>query len=312
LKLKEKYRDVDLVVSHWDTDGVVSACLMARAIPLEPHSVVLSSIGQSVAYLLKYGRKGFARIAVLDLNLPERELARNLSKVMGKERLPELIVVDHHSWSDTALTLLSAYSSKLETLIYPSYPSASRIIVEAMAEEVGEYEKMLASLADDDDLFTNTFPVTSKLRAVLRWSDWRVRRRVLEECVSGALWSQWLERTYQEIAPKYRAEIEKSAETLETFNVGGLRVAFLRPSQRVHPGDLQLYLESRNIRADIYFFLYERGLSIRSSGLNVDPLVRELGGGGHARAGGVSFEDVKEHGSLKDAILGLVRKLYKR
>jgi nanoRNase/pAp phosphatase (c-di-AMP/oligoRNAs hydrolase) len=314
LKLKEKYRDVDLIISHWDTDGIISSCMLARGLGLRIDDLVLSSINASVSNMVKYMKKGYSKIAILDLNMPEKELANHLSKVLNKKNLPELLVIDHHPWNENSVTMLSAYSSSREIIIEPEYPSTARIIYEKLLEKdsLTEEETFMVNIADDDDTFTNTYPLTKKLRVVLRWSDWKIRYKVLGECLKGNLWSEWLERYYREAYPKYEQEIEKTLETTELVNLGHMTICFVKPSEKVHPGDIQSYLEEkRKVTADIYLFLYKSGLSIRSARFNVANLAKELGGGGHPKASGVLFESEERATNIKEKLLRLIEKLYK-
>lgn len=314
LKIIDKYNDIESLISHWDTDGIISSCLLMRALGIGKNQVVLSSINATVKHLVKSIKKGYKKIAILDLNIPEKELTNNLNKVIGKKSLPQLIVIDHHEWSDKSLTLLSVYSRSREFIIEPNYPSTSRIILERILDKstISDKEIFMVNIADDDDLFMNTYPLTKKLRVILRWSDWKTRYKILEECVNNQLSSRWLDELYQEILPKYNVEMERSLESQEILNIGNMKICISRPSEKIHPGDLQLYIEEKKrVQADIYIFLYKSGLSIRSTKLNVAKLAQELGGGGHPKASGVTFERINEDINIKEKILRLIEKLYK-
>lgn len=315
LTLSELLSGTQQIISHWDTDGIISACLLVRALELDEDQVVLSSISASVAQLVKAIKRDNDKIAVLDLNIPERELVNNLGKVLGRKRLPELLIVDHHIWSDRSLTLLSAYARKVNALIDLTFPSTSRIIYEKLLDKssLTEREALYVDIADDDDTFTNSYDITKKLRIILRWGSWKIRYELLRECIDNEMWFSSLEKLYREIAPKYEGELEKSAEHFELIEQGGLTICFLKPSEKVHPGDLQAFLEEkRGVSADIYLFVYKNGLSIRSSKYNVAKLAVELGGGGHPKASGVFFEtEDKSPSNLKERLLGLIERLYK-
>lgn len=309
----------DAVVSHWDVDGVLSACLLSRALGLNPGDVVLASINASVRILLDLAKKDYGLVALLDLNMPKKELVSGLRKAASLRRRPGLLVVDHHAWDEEAVFLLSAYSSEKVLLVDPTAQSTAKLIADRVLESgsLGEYERLLVDVATDDDTFVNAIEFSAKMRLLLRWYDWGVRYRLLESCVNGVLWPAWAEDLYRKTLPKYNELTAGAVEGAEILRVGHLTVAVMRPSERVHPGDVQLLFERARGAADLYVFLYKGGVSLRSRTVDLTMLLRELGGGGHAQAGGASFGSSAESEpepsrGFKDRLLGLVRRLYGR
>ncbi len=305
---------VDGIVSHWDIDGIASAALVSYYYGIPFENIKLSSTNMIMKYIRELTSSGANHIFVLDLNL-NTKLASDLIGFINKKRRSRsigLTLVDHHEWSLDVINMLSE-SSRTITLVDNNMSCTAKIIIDKLLKnkQIRQEHLMLAEMAEDDDLFLNRIPLTSKWRLLLRWGDWTLRYRTLESWIDGIIWPEWAEIEYEKAHKEYDMLLENAVKTAETALVDGNKILFVYPDQKIHPGDLQAYIEkNQNTVYDLYVFVYGKGVSLRSDKFDVSQMARLLGGGGHKKAAGAII-GVSDKNKIKMKIINVFSKFKK-
>ncbi len=302
-----KHLRFDGIVSHWDIDGIASAAILANSYSVPLDSIYLSSTNKIYDYYRKLRKSGVNHIFISDLN-PSSSIALKISR--DKRKGAGITWIDHHEWHPDALELLSSMHN-VKLFIDPTAPCTARILLDRVLEDsvVPDPLFFLAEMAEDDDTFANRIDLTRKWRLLLRWGDWSFRYRVLESWIDGVIWPDWAEETYQKVFEEYKKLLEKTFTSMEIKRIGDSIIVFAYPNQKIHPGDLQLFIEERTGSiADAYVFIYDKGVSLRSHSFDVSEIAKLLGGGGHRRAAGASISGEEKEG-LKRKILGFFYKM---
>lgn len=102
---------MNLIVHHWDTDGVTSAAILVKALGLEDFTNMTAQIGEFSFDERIWGAIERAeRLYVLDFNVPEE---------VEKVRVPTLFI-DHHTQPKIENPLVEQVNPSLEGRHYPS------------------------------------------------------------------------------------------------------------------------------------------------------------------------------------------------
>jgi len=299
------------IISHWDIDGIASAAMLASSLGVSRERIRLSSTTKIFDYFRELRKEKVAEIYIADLN-PGHEIAMQIVKENRKHPV-NVHWVDHHLWDEEALEILRS-SPNIELILSPSSECASKLMSQTILRgyELPLHMQDLIRLAEDDDTFSNKYELTSKWRIVLRWGDWSIRYRTLESWIDGYIWPPWAQSYYEQAYKEYRELMEEAVNTAEISLLDEKKVAFLYPNEKVHPGDLQKYVEEKGeARADVYVFMYKKGISLRSKTIDVSLLAKAMGGGGHKYAAGVNFkEPLEDKEGIKSRIASALKKLY--
>ncbi len=265
-----------LVISHGDLDGVAAAAIAWRA--LRRVEVRLAATVRLVPELVRAAEKGYREVYVFDLNpsgTNVEELSEALSKLRGK-----LVWIDHHEWS---VSLDFNGFTVVHDTRYAAAELAYRYFFSSNGDKVSA---RLAAMARDDDFFLNRDELAVKWRRILHWYGWKARHRAVRAFRSGDLWPRWAEEAYASIEELYAKKLREAVKKAKVLREAGLRVAFIEPDHRLHPGDLHQAAREAGVEADLYAFLYPECISLRSSTVDVNVVAAILGGGGHRRAAG--------------------------
>ena len=78
-------------------------------------------------------------------------------------------------------------------------------------------------------------------------------------------------------------------ENYETYRIKDASIVIVKNiDPRLHPGEVQDFLEKNGVTADLYILVYPSAVSLRSDTIDVSKIALALGGGGHQRAAGIS------------------------
>lgn len=279
-------------ISHGDVDGVVSAALIARytdnvAVRLSATSALPKVIESAMFDIVV---KGADTIIISDLNPSENNHER-IKEILDQyvRAGVRIIWLDHHDWPEG---IIDEYRKLGVEVVVDTSRVAAEIVLEYLedATEGVKEDKIALALVDlavDDDKFLNRNQLAIRWRRLLRWYDWEFRRKTVRAFASGDLWPLWAQEAYEKIKDEYEYLLSRTIESTRIVNVKGyMVVVVLPPSDRVHPGDIQLELSRKGIVGDIFIIVYSRGISLRSRKINVAGIARALGGGGHAYSAG--------------------------
>ncbi|ASJ15383.1 DHH family phosphoesterase [Thermococcus radiotolerans] len=102
---------MNLIVHHWDTDGIASAALLVRALSLEEFTNMTAQIGEfSFDERIWRALERTERLYVLDFNVPEE---------VEKVRVPTLFI-DHHTQPRIKNPLVEQVNPSLEGEYWPA------------------------------------------------------------------------------------------------------------------------------------------------------------------------------------------------
>ena len=301
----------DGIVAHWDIDGIASAVLVAQHYNIPIDNIRLSSTSKIHKFVKELVSVGLNHIFILDLN-PNEKIIREIARVTRK-RGTGVTIVDHHEWDQSTLEFVESLHN-LRLVLNSSSPCTAKLVHDSILSNapLREEYKLLLDMAVDDDTYSNRIPLTSKWRVLLRWGDWSLRYRTLESWLDGLVWPEWAEIEFQKVWKEYEQLLSTAVKSAEDANVEGMRILFVYPDQKVHPGDLQHYLEKiAKKQADVYIFVYGKSVSLRSAKLNVAEIARVLGGGGHKKAAGASL-NVSDKTSVKNTIISLFSRAFSK
>ncbi len=303
---------IDGIVSHWDIDGIASAAILAHQYGIPIDNIKLSSTSKIFDYYKKLVKNKVNHIFITDLN-PSAPVVKNITdKKIQKKYKTGITWIDHHEWQPELIKLLSS-NSHIKLYVEPEATCTAKIIIEQVlvGEKIPDQHLLLAEMAEDDDTFSNKLDLTRKWRLLLRWGDWKLRYRTLESWIEGIIWPPWAEIEYEEAYKEYEKLMERTYTTMEMRKIDDAVVVFAYPHQKLHPGDLQSYIEERTGSiADVYVFIYDKGVSLRSKSVDVSKIAQMLGGGGHRRAAGASIrEEEKNRENLKNRIINILKRL---
>ena len=285
-------------ISHGDIDGVVSAALIARytdnvAVRLSATSALPKVIESAMFDIVV---RGADTIIISDLN-PSESNHKRIRDILNQYVMAGIRVVwlDHHEWPEG---IMDEYRGLGVEVIVDETRVAAEIVLEYLSNKIknileDRFAQALVDLAVDDDKFLNKNPLTLRWRRLLRWYDWEFRRKTVRAFAAGDLWPLWAQEAYDKIKDEYDYLLEKTIENTRIVDVKGYKIVIVPPpSDKVHPGDIQLELNRKGIHGDIFVIIYSRGISLRSEKVNVAGIARALGGGGHTYSAGAPIDNV--------------------
>ena len=284
-------------ISHGDIDGVVSAALIARytdnvAVRLSATSALPKVIESAMFDIVV---RGADTIIISDLN-PSESNHKRIRDILNQYVMAGIRVVwlDHHEWPEG---IMDEYRGLGVEVIVDETRVAAEIVLEYLSNKIknileDRFAQALVDLAVDDDKFLNKNPLTLRWRRLLRWYDWEFRRKTVRAFAAGDLWPLWAQEAYDKIKDEYDYLLEKTIENTRIVDVKGYKIVIVPPpSDKVHPGDIQLELNRKGIHGDIFVIIYSRGISLRSEKVNVAGIARALGGGGHTYSAGAPIDN---------------------
>lgn len=300
------------IISHWDIDGIASATMLATAFGVSKDYIRLSSTTKIYDYYKELRKAKIDELYIADLN-PGQEVVEKIVKDNKKHQI-NIHWIDHHIWDDEIYNKMKQ-SPNIELILSQSTECASKLIRQTVLRgyNLSPHIEDLIKLAEDDDTYSNRYELTPKWRIILRWGDWSIRYKTLESWIDGYIWPSWAQSYYEQALGEYKQLMEKAAETAEHSTFGEKKIIFVYPNEKVHPGDLQGYLEQKTgDKADVYVFVYRKGISLRSKTIDVSLLAKAMGGGGHRYAAGVNLVEPEDKESLKKKIAMIFKKIYSK
>ncbi|AFH43178.1 phosphoesterase, DHHA1 [Fervidicoccus fontis Kam940] len=297
------------IISHWDIDGIASAVILSINYGIPTRNIKLSSTIKIDKYFNEISKNKVQNVFITDLN-PSFQIAENIIKIAEKKKI-KLVWIDHHAWDEEAKNFLKTRGA--EIIVDEKASCAAELVKNYLYGEQRppSYIEDVLKLAIDDDTFSNKYEMTYKWRVLLRWGDWSIRYKTLESWIDGYIWPKWAQREFERIDLEYKKLIKSAIEASEYVQTEQGVIAFISSSEKLHPGDIVRELESEGKRpADLYVFIYDKGISLRSHKINVLQIASALGGGGHPYAAGISLiDDVQDKESIKSKIINLLKRL---
>lgn len=285
---------VQCVITHTDSDGLLSLAVFLKTIPA----------GAPVKVLFSSPTRLFSTIAAaIDENDEENELLYVFDLAGTREALIAGLVfdksvwVDHHTWEQAEVT-----HERLEVMNDPTSPSAAQLVARFFKLDSG-----LEGVAEEIDTNQIKSPEAQRLRDLVDANkgrdDWESVSRSMQElarklAANGP--AEVLKEEYNPLLEEYGAWAKKVEDRarglLQIHKVKELKVAVVDSSDR-----LPVYLVNRSLLAhpeapfDVIITLSRQPGATRvefrtQKGYDVLKLARWLGGGGHKMASGAHVE----------------------
>lgn len=285
---------VQCVITHTDSDGLLSLAVFLKTLPADtPVKVLFSSPTRLFSTIA----------AAIDENDEENELLYVFDLAGTREALIAGLVfdksvwVDHHTWEQADVT-----HERLEVMVDPTSPSAAQLVARFFKIDSG-----LEGVAEEIDTNQIKSPEAQRLRDLVDANkgreDWESVSRSMQElarklAANGP--SEVMKEEYNQLLEEYGAWAKKvedrARELLQVHKVKELNVAVVDSSDR-----LPVYLVNRALLAhpeapfDVVITLSRQPGTTRvefrtQKGYDVLKLARWLGGGGHKMASGAHVE----------------------
>ena len=285
---------VHCVITHTDSDGLLSLAVFLKTLPPDtPVKVLFSSPTRLFSTIA----------AAIDENDEENELLYVFDLAGTREALIAGLVfdksvwVDHHNWEQADVT-----HERLEVMVDPTSPSAAQLVAKFFKIDSG-----LEGVAEEIDTNQIKSPEAQRLRDLVDANkgrdDWESVSRSMQELArklaeNGP--SEVMKEEYNQLLDEYGAWAKKvedrALELLQIHKVKDFNVAVVDSSDR-----LPVYLVNRALLAhpeapfDVIITLSRQPGTTRvefrtQKGYDVLKLARWLGGGGHKMASGAHVE----------------------
>ncbi len=306
-----------------DLDGLYSAAIGLMRYP-QATTVFLGygvenmqKIGNFLYSATHYSKeRGLVIVADLGLNDDTIEVCRQIFSDASRNGW-NLMWVDHHPWSQTALDAVKEYAELVHD------PSGRRCAADLMYERLlpeNDTAKKLASMAHTMDFFTKDqylTPITELIRYYQNFPDFYERLSALaKKSARGILWDTDMHEEYLSYS-KLRDEAKvQTLSTLQVRPVDGIKVAYVQSSPYLNNS---LFSEDvfTATGADLVMFYSIKGkVSIRrrNEAISCRQVASYLPeGGGHDYAAGATFRSNPSDtsaivGELEAAVVKAVRK----
>ncbi|ABM80312.1 DHH family phosphoesterase [Hyperthermus butylicus] len=284
------------IVTHTDLDGVASAAIYLRLSGLklgvdasltftEPHK--LHKTLQSI--------ESVNRIVIMDLG-PNTSTIEKIADTLAGFTSKGVAVewYDHHRWQEEWIARLRELGVRVHI---DTTTCAAGVVARYAPKELGidvdDYAEKLAAITCAADLWRWDEPMATRLYRVVdryrgaRGDQWR--RRLVEGFVSGSLWWPELDGALSDYLRLEFSGFNYALRNTVVRDINGCRVvAVLKRPGPPSASILGNILLSR-FSADIAVIVRARGskgISFRSSRINVREIAIRLGGGGHPKAAG--------------------------
>ncbi len=293
------------IISHGDLDGVAGAAvylLYARSVLKlrDADYVIQFTEPYKLHKVLPQYLKATQRLVIIDLGLNTdtfQNIVNTIARI-GRGRIIEWY--DHHVWHDDWIATLQAHGVKLYV---DRSTCATGVVARYAPRELNtksnsfeEFAQKLIRAVCAADLWTWDDPLAPKLyRVALRYRGRRGdkwRRHLVNKFLEGLLWWDELNEALNEYLVREFKGVSYSLKNTIVKNINGYKVAFtLKPPGPPAAGIIASILSSR-MAVDVVVVVHKRGrgLSLRSTRVNVQEIAKRLGGGGHPRAAGAPLK----------------------
>jgi len=292
----------NVIISHGDVDGIISAALVRRYLGEDAYIIFTSPRNLSDTLSLIKGRKFKLYLTDLALNLAiAQSVADQLRNLKDKGCM--ITWIDHHPWSAEALEAVKPY---VDSLVIREETSAAKLVMEALSLR-DPFSTRLVEIANDADTARYELRISRMYRSASRST--RLKRKIIDLLVEGELMSEEIEKNLERSANVDVKLDDLSYDVLST--VSGRKFAIF--DFRSSPGPVSCIVRALCQKEDLDFVLVIfslRKFSLyrcrQADDINLRKICESYGGGGHTFACGGVLEV-----PLKDRIISIFRPNYR-
>ncbi|GBF09616.1 conserved hypothetical protein [Aeropyrum pernix] len=285
------------IITHTDLDGIGAGAVAVRLLGRVDggYTVVFAepyNVHNSIEDILDHLDKGDL-IIISDLGANRESLPRAADLLASATSKGVAVKwFDHHIWSNDELELLRR--AGVEVTVDTS-TCATGVVARYLTPDGGDgFIKQFVDAVCSADLWKWTHPLSGKLFRVVgeRNQDMEWKHKVLAKFAAGVMWDEELEKRLEGYVNEELKGYTTAIKNAVSIKIHELKIASTYKNFRGPPSSSMIgALLLHRYNADIAIIVRsDGGLSLRSRMVNVQPIARELGGGGHPKAAGAKIE----------------------
>ncbi|BAN89565.1 DHH family phosphoesterase [Aeropyrum camini] len=285
------------IITHTDLDGIGAGAVAVRLLGRVEggYTVVFAepyNVHNAIEDILDHLEKGDL-VVISDLGA-NRESLPKAAELLASAITRGVTVkwFDHHVWSDYELDMLR--KAGVEVTVDNS-TCAAGVVARYLTPDSGDrFIEAFVDAVCSADLWRWTHPLSGKLFRVVgeRNLEMEWKHKVLAKFASGTMWDEELEAKLEDYVNDELKGYTMAIRNAVRLERNALRIASTYKNFRGPPSSSMIgALLLHRYAADIAVIVRsDGGLSLRSRKINVQPIARALGGGGHPKAAGAKIE----------------------
>ncbi len=274
----------NVIISHGDVDGIISAALVRRHLRKDAYIIFTSPRNLSDTLSLIRGRKFKLYLTDLALNLAiAHSVADRLRNL--KDKGCTITWIDHHTWSTEAVEAVKPY---VDSLVVREETSAAKLVMEFLSLR-DPFSVRLVEIADDADTARYELKISRMYRSASR-STW-LKRKIVDLLVDGKLMSEEIEKNLERYD---NADVKLDGLSYQILStLSGRKFAVF--DFRSNPGPVSCIVRALCQKEDLDFVLiifnfkkFSLYRCQQTDDIDLRRICESYGGGGHTFAcGGV-------------------------
>ncbi|MEM4971344.1 MAG: DHHA1 domain-containing protein [Sulfolobales archaeon] len=306
----EKFsRDLCVVSHEEDIDGIGSAAVAIKS--MKVRCVYLTGYFKDEWLLLSRKIAGRCRdkrsieLLITDLN-PNVEMIETLDRSLAKCEDKRVIWIDHHVWSEEALSKARALGY-IETHINRSMTATENVIHYFGLEKMIDIS-VIAYLSRDTDYGLFSHPLSEPLTDVIRYSlyrkgDKRFLIKLARKFSKGIIWDHEIDGVWAEAKREKEKILEDLRRGVVVRDIKGYKTLFLISDPMISS---KIAIREAGVKGyDIAFVIYRNGavtIARGSENINCAEIAMRLGGGGHPHIAGAQIDRKVVEAGLEEII----------
>ncbi|MGQ4832451.1 MAG: DHH family phosphoesterase [Candidatus Asgardarchaeia archaeon] len=277
------------IITHNDTDGVCAGAILLRK--FKKAEIFIARAGRAHE-ILKHFRANNKRLVIVDISLNPSALKETVSILKRLKRKNWTIYwLDHHLWDDTSIESISKVVDKL--VVDRRYVGGELAYLEFGKDD--EVAKKLAEIARDADLFIRSMEITKKFVFAIKACHYKILKHMIHRLADGIFEDEKINKCWQKGLEIINKSIEYGKNKSKIFSTKNNRKYALLDLRGKHlSGNDAAHAAIETFNLDFAVVIYSNNrLSFygkRGSNINLVPLAKSLGGGGHPTACGAKLE----------------------
>ncbi|MEM1610671.1 MAG: hypothetical protein QXQ57_03365 [Sulfolobales archaeon] len=306
----EKFsRDLCVVSHEEDIDGIGSAAVAIKGMKIR--CIYLTGyfrdewllLGRKIDGRCRYKRS--IELLITDLN-PNVEMIETLDRSLAKCEDKRVIWIDHHVWSEEALSRARALGY-IETHINRSMTATENVIHYLGLEKMIDI-RVIAYLSRDTDYGIFSHPLSEPLTDVIRYSlykkgDKRFLIKLARKFSKGIIWDHEIDSIWAEAKREKEKIIEDLRRNTVIRDIKGYKALFLISDPMISS---KIAIREAGVKGyDIAFIVYRNGavtIARGSENINCAEIAMRFGGGGHPHIAGAQIDRKLVEAGLEEVI----------
>jgi len=268
-----------------DLDGIASAAIIYRFSKIRNYKCKLYfsepyNLSENLEKILLY-EKVFDELVIADIGL-NREISSVIISLLRRVKERNVLIkwFDHHIWDDDLVESIRKIVDLLK--VDSRFCAAELVQINLLPRD--SIARRIALLARDMDFWLKKDELSVKISKIIRSGNVS-KNEIIEKLSEGIFWDKGFQEIYDKLSVFEKEIIEKALKNTETYYIKKLKVAFVKG--KAPAGLIADTLAEKNY--DIIVVISPTGkISLRrgKESINLVPIAKKLGGGGHPYAAG--------------------------